>query len=231
MRFSGLAGFCLASSSMRLASSSRSGLLADSLSSERSFSASASAAANLAIMSDMFPSVMGASSSPEAARTSREPGVRALDESYPLALNPGSKRGAAAMTNAMLVCASEWSGPRHAAEDKTQFPAPSKRYSTVRKNSPMEGHRHSPPLCRVHALTLVVDASPVRLQEVQSAYGSDRCSRLRCYPACLHEPHRQESSPKRRRSRCHRAPALHRERGRRRRRGRQGLQEGHDLRR
>ena len=33
------------------------------------------------------------------------------------------------MTNAMLVCASEWSGPRHAAEDKTQFPAESKRYS------------------------------------------------------------------------------------------------------
>ena len=38
------------------------GALADSLSSERSFSASASAAANFAIMSAIFPSVMGESS-------------------------------------------------------------------------------------------------------------------------------------------------------------------------
>ena len=75
------------------------------------------------------------------------------------------------------------------------------------------------PLCRVHALTFTVDAAPVRLQEIRSAYGSDCCSWLRCcYPACLHVTHCQKSS-RRRRSRCHRASALHRER-RCRRRGR-----------
>lgn len=47
---------------------------------------------------------------PEAARTTRGAGVRGLDESYPLALSPGSKRGAATMMNAMLACCSEWGG-------------------------------------------------------------------------------------------------------------------------
>lgn len=161
---------------------------------------------------------------PEAARTSRGAGVRGLDESYPLALSPGSKRGAATMTNAMLACCSEWGGHVTTEELINRSPCCSDHQPDIfirgsKKTPACPSSDTRRPLCRVHALTLTVDAAPVRLQEVRSAYGSDCCSWLRCcYPACLHVTHCQKSS-RRRRSRCHRASALHRER-RCRRRGR-----------
>ena len=174
---------------------------------------------------------------PEAAQTSRGAGVRGLDESYPLALSPGSKRGAATMTNVMLACCSEWGGhvtteelinrslpcclPVCLVSGSSLHCCTSPSFlSGVPKGLPLVPSSDTRrPLCRVHALTLTVDAAPVRLQEVRSAYGSDCCSWLRCcYPACLHVTHCQKSS-RRRRSRCHRASALHRER-RCRRRGR-----------